>query len=124
MEEAFPSVSVIPPIASTLIAPPAVDIPNPGSVIIVTGVADEIYTDGSLPVLEAALEQLQVSAPDGAQSPANDGEDQTNSDVNAAAETTETPASDRINSASQGAIPPATPLYLPMRPPRKQVSSL
>ncbi|WP_235817408.1 hypothetical protein [Brucella cytisi] len=94
MDEAFPSVRVIPPIASTLIASPAVDIPKPGCVITVTCVGEEILTGASPPVLEAVPEQLQVSVPDETQSPANDGDDQPNIDANAAADSTETPVSD------------------------------
>ncbi|MEN5106059.1 hypothetical protein [Brucella anthropi] len=123
MDEAFPSVRVIPPIASTLIASPTVDTPNPGCVITVAWLEEEILTEASLPVLEAEPEQLQVSEADGTQSPANDGDDQPNIDANTAADSTEKPVSEQMDPVSQGAIPPAIPLYLPTRPPRSQVAS-
>lgn len=119
MEEAFWSVMLIPPLESTIRAGSApVERPNPGCVTIVICGEDEIPTDGSLPVPEAGPEQVQVPEPDGTQLPAKDGDDQTKSDANTAAETAAKADRDSAKLASQGAIPPTMPLYLPTRPPR------
>lgn len=120
MEEAFSSVMLIPPLESTIRAgSTAVDRPNPDCVTTVIG-EDEIYTDRSLPGPAEAPEQVQLPEAGGVstQLPASDGDDQTKSDANTAAETAGKADRDSAKLASQGAIPPTMPLYLPTRPPR------